>query len=80
VLREKTERPEAVAAGAVKLVGTDPDRIVGEAERLLDFPAAYGRMAQVRHPYGDGHASRRIREALEAYFAPAGRSANMAAD
>ena len=80
VLREKTERPEAVAAGGVKLVGTDVDRIVHEAERLLDFPSAYRHMAQVRNPYGDGHASRRIREAIEAYFAPAGRAAGAAAD
>jgi UDP-N-acetylglucosamine 2-epimerase (non-hydrolysing) len=69
VLREKTERPEAVEAGGVMLVGTDADRIVREAERLLDSPVEYRHMAQVRNPYGDGRASGRIQTALEAYFA-----------
>jgi UDP-N-acetylglucosamine 2-epimerase len=64
VTRDTTERPEAVAAGAVKLVGTDPDRIVGEAERLLTDENAYARMSNVQNPYGDGHASERIRECL----------------
>lgn len=68
VLREKTERPEAVAAGSVKLVGTDPGRIVAEAERLLDDEAEYLRMARIHNPYGDGHASERIREAIAAYI------------
>lgn len=68
VMREKTERPEAVAAGTVKLVGTDPDRIVAEAERLLEDEAEYGRMARIHNPYGDGRASGRIRQAIEAYF------------
>jgi len=69
VMREKTERPEAVAAGTVKLVGTDADRIVREAVCLLDDEAEYSRMACVHNPYGDGHASDRIRQAVEAYFA-----------
>jgi UDP-N-acetylglucosamine 2-epimerase (non-hydrolysing) len=69
VMREKTERPEAVAAGTVKLVGTDADRIVFEATRLLDDEAEYSRMARIHNPYGDGRASDRIREAVEAYFA-----------
>src|ERR1700733_1134548 len=56
VMREKTERPEAVAAGTVKLVGTDADSIVREAERLLDDKAEYGRMARIHNPYGDGRA------------------------
>jgi UDP-N-acetylglucosamine 2-epimerase (non-hydrolysing) len=73
VLREKTERPEAVEAGGVKLVGADADRIVREAERLLDSPAEYRGMAQVRNPYGDGHASGRIRQAIEGFFALAGQ-------
>jgi len=68
VMREKTERPEAVAAGTVKLVGTDADRIVLEAERLLNDQAEYMRMARIHNPYGDGHASERIREAIAAYF------------
>jgi UDP-N-acetylglucosamine 2-epimerase (non-hydrolysing) len=68
VMREKTERPEAVAAGTVKLVGTDADRIVSEAGRLLDNAAEYARMARMHNPYGDGRASDRIREAIAAYF------------
>ena len=64
VLREKTERPEAVDAGCVKLVGTDRDRIVGEVSRLLDDPAAHASMAQAINPYGDGLAARRIVSSL----------------
>jgi UDP-N-acetylglucosamine 2-epimerase (non-hydrolysing) len=60
VLREKTERPEAVKAGTVKLVGTDEDRIVSEAAILLDDCTAYNEMARVHNPYGDGAASARI--------------------
>jgi UDP-N-acetylglucosamine 2-epimerase (non-hydrolysing) len=66
VLREKTERPEAVEAGTVKLVGTDERRIVGEATRLLDDQAEYARMTRVHNPYGDGRACERIAEALAA--------------
>jgi UDP-N-acetylglucosamine 2-epimerase (non-hydrolysing) len=69
VLREKTERPEAVEAGTVKLVGTDEDRIVAEATRLLDDPLEYARMTRVHNPYGDGQASRRISEILGKWFA-----------
>jgi UDP-N-acetylglucosamine 2-epimerase (non-hydrolysing) len=69
VMREKTERPEAVAAGTVKLVGTDADRIVRETERLLDDEAEYARMSRIHNPYGDGRASGRIRQAIETYFA-----------
>ena len=64
VMRDVTERPEAVAAGAVRLVGTDPDRIVGEATALLDGQAASAAFAPHRNPYGDGHASARIAAAL----------------
>ena len=60
VLRNTTERPEGVAAGAAKLVGTEPQRIVGEAVRLLDDRAAYAAMASVPNPYGDGRAAARI--------------------
>jgi UDP-N-acetylglucosamine 2-epimerase len=60
VLREKTERPEAVSAGTARLVGTSERRIVDEAERLLDDPNAYQRMARRHNPYGDGKASRLI--------------------
>jgi UDP-N-acetylglucosamine 2-epimerase (non-hydrolysing) len=60
VLRDKTERPEAVDAGTVRLVGTDTARIVREAELLLDDPAAYQGMSHIHNPYGDGHACERI--------------------
>jgi len=64
VLREKTERPEAVEAGTARLVGTDADRIVRETEILLDDEAEYARRSRVHNPYGDGHASERIRDVL----------------
>jgi UDP-N-acetylglucosamine 2-epimerase (non-hydrolysing) len=64
VLRSVTERPEGVEAGALKLVGADTQVIVREATRLLDDPAAYAQMAKSVNPYGDGHASERIVEAL----------------
>lgn len=60
VLRTTTERPEAVSAGAVKLVGVDEDAIVDAATTLLTDPAAYARMAHAVNPYGDGLASSRI--------------------
>ena len=66
VLRQKTERPEAVEAGTVKLVGTDEDRIVREASRLLDDMAEYKRMTRIHNPYGDGHACPRIADILAA--------------
>jgi UDP-N-acetylglucosamine 2-epimerase (non-hydrolysing) len=66
VLRDKTERPEAVQAGTVRLVGTDPARIVANAAELLDDPAVYHRMARAHNPYGDGKASQRIAELLPA--------------
>ena len=64
VLREVTERPEAVEAGVARLVGTDPNRIVYETERLLDDADVYAAMAQAVNPYGDGRASERIGNAL----------------
>ncbi len=64
VMREVTERTEAVAAGTVKLVGTDTAAIVERATILLDDPAAYRKMALVANPYGDGQAARRIAEVL----------------
>ena len=64
VLRETTERPEGVEAGTLKLVGTESSRIVEEAKRLLDNPAAYAQMSKAANPYGDGHAAERIIEAL----------------
>jgi UDP-N-acetylglucosamine 2-epimerase (non-hydrolysing) len=67
VLREVTERPEGVAAGVLKLVGTDPQRIFNEARRLLEDPAAYRAMAGAQNPFGDGHAAERIVTALQSY-------------
>jgi UDP-N-acetylglucosamine 2-epimerase len=64
VLRDETERPEAVAAGVVHLVGTDDQRIVAEATRLLDEPQYYASMARGVSPYGDGHAAERIVDIL----------------
>lgn len=64
VLRESTERPEAVELGAARLAGANRDRIVYEVSRLLDDEHAYRAMAAVPNPYGDGRASRRIVEAL----------------
>lgn len=69
VMRESTERPEAVDAGTVKLVGTDSCRIVGEAARLLDDQAEYCRMTRIHNPYGDGHASERIAALIGRYLA-----------
>ncbi|MBK5944775.1 UDP-N-acetylglucosamine 2-epimerase (non-hydrolyzing) [Halorhodospira halophila] len=64
VTRETTERPEAVSAGTVRLVGTDVERIVGETTQLLDDPARYRDMARAHNPYGDGKATERIVERL----------------
>ena len=68
VMREKTERPEAVLAGTVKLVGTDQRRIVNEASLLLDNRTAYDAMARVHNPYGDGQASARITELIHSFL------------
>lgn len=65
VMRDTTERPEALDAGTVKLVGTDYDRIVNEVSRLLDDNAYYNRMSQAINPYGDGTASQRIVQTIE---------------
>jgi len=64
VMRDTTERPEAVDAGTVKLVGTNPEKIRNEALRLLDNDGAYQAMARSLNPYGDGNASLRIAQAL----------------
>lgn len=68
VLREVTERPEAVATGVVRLVGTDPRRIRAAVETLLDDRAAYAAMARHAFPFGDGTAARRIADAIEAWM------------
>jgi UDP-N-acetylglucosamine 2-epimerase (non-hydrolysing) len=64
VLRETTERPEGVAAGTLKIVGTETNQIIREAQRLLDDPTAYAEMAKAANPYGDGHTAERIVDAL----------------
>ena len=64
VMRNVTERPEAVEAGTVKLVGTDRQRIVSMVGEVLRDPVVYQRMGQAHNPYGDGHASRRIAQVL----------------
>jgi UDP-N-acetylglucosamine 2-epimerase (non-hydrolysing) len=69
VLREETERPEAVEQGVVKLVGTNYERIVDEAQQLLDDESAYRAMARGVSPYGDGHAAERIVKTLREHFA-----------
>jgi UDP-N-acetylglucosamine 2-epimerase (non-hydrolysing) len=69
VMRECTERPEAVEAGTVKLVGTATDRIVREATRLLEDDSEYQRMSRIHNPYGDGHSAERIVTAIRDYLA-----------
>jgi UDP-N-acetylglucosamine 2-epimerase (non-hydrolysing) len=69
VLRDKTERPEAVHAGTVKLVGTDTGRILNEAGILLDDSAEYDRRSRAHNPYGDGHASPRIADRILTWHA-----------
>ncbi|GGG64149.1 UDP-N-acetyl glucosamine 2-epimerase [Kocuria dechangensis] len=68
VMRENTERPEAVHAGTVKLIGTDEERIVAEVDALLNDPAAYAAMANAVNPYGDGRAAERTLAAIEQMF------------
>lgn len=68
VLRRETERPEAVAAGTVKLAGVEYEQIVRLASELLEQPSAYERMARAVNPYGDGNACRRIADAIEWHF------------
>lgn len=68
VLRDVTERPEAVDAGTVKLVGTDVEKIVNEANDLLNNVDSYNRMSKAINPYGDGIASQRIADAILKYF------------
>ena len=68
VMRDTTERPEALDAGTVKLVGTDYDKIVGEVSALLTDQAAYEQMSKAINPYGDGLACGRIKEFLSGYI------------
>lgn len=64
VLRDTTERPEGVAAGTLKLVGTDPQAVKEQMNALLNDPAKYAEMTQAQNPYGDGHAAARILDAI----------------
>ena len=68
VLRTETERPEAVTAGTVKIVGTDKNTIIEEATKLLTDEKAYAEMSKAANPYGDGNACERIVEAILYYF------------
>jgi len=74
VLRDRTERPEAIEAGVAKLVGTNGDRVVAEASQLLDDPVLYAAMAVGGSPYGDGRAAPRIAEILREHFDTNGNS------
>jgi UDP-N-acetylglucosamine 2-epimerase (non-hydrolysing) len=67
VMREVTERPEALATGVVRLIGTDPEAMRAEVARLFDDPSAYAAAARAVFPYGDGHAAERIADAIEAW-------------
>lgn len=68
VTRDTTERPEAVSAGTARLVGTDPDRVYAEVDRLLTSKQAYQAMAKAVNPYGDGRAAQRTVGAIEHMF------------
>jgi UDP-N-acetylglucosamine 2-epimerase (non-hydrolysing) len=70
VMRETTERPEGIAAGTAKLVGTDPDALFAEGERLLTDTDAYEAMARAVNPYGDGRSAARIAQILLEHFGP----------
>jgi UDP-N-acetylglucosamine 2-epimerase len=71
-MRNRTERPESVAAGTSLLVGTTTEAIVNAAERLLDDKEVWSSMAQVNTVYGDGHASGRIVDAVESLLSVPG--------
>jgi UDP-N-acetylglucosamine 2-epimerase (non-hydrolysing) len=64
VMRDTTERPEAVEAGTVKLVGTDIGKIVESVQELLEDEIVYNRMTRAHNPYGDGKACQRIRQTI----------------
>ncbi|MFD2796812.1 non-hydrolyzing UDP-N-acetylglucosamine 2-epimerase [Promicromonospora vindobonensis] len=70
VMRDNTERPEAVEAGTARLIGTAEERIVGEVNRLLTNERAYAAMAQAVNPYGDGHSAGRVLDATARMLAP----------
>lgn len=77
VLRDTTERPEAVTAGTVKLIGTDRQRVYTEARQLLTDAAEYSRMAESCNPYGDGQAARRIIQAVLYHYGMADARPNL---
>jgi UDP-N-acetylglucosamine 2-epimerase (non-hydrolysing) len=70
VMRDNTERPEAVEAGTARLIGTAEERVVAEVNRLLTNEAAYAAMAQAVNPYGDGHSAKRVLDATARVLAP----------
>jgi UDP-N-acetylglucosamine 2-epimerase (non-hydrolysing) len=70
VMRDNTERPEAVEAGTARLIGTAEERVVAEVNRLLTNEAAYAAMAQAVNPYGDGHSAQRVLDATARVLAP----------
>jgi UDP-N-acetylglucosamine 2-epimerase (non-hydrolysing) len=78
VMRENTERPEAVEAGTVKLIGTDEERVVSEVRTLLDDPEAYAAMANAVNPYGDGQAAPRTLAAIRQLLGIGQRAADFA--
>jgi len=71
VLRETTERQEAIDSGVAKLVGTDPETILREASKLLTRSSAHRKMASRKNPFGDGKASARIAKILARQLKPA---------
>ncbi len=77
VIRETTERPEALDTGTVRLVGTDPDRIMQAISELHDDPQAYRSIARPVFPYGDGHAAKRVVDALRRRLMPGDQTASM---
>lgn len=68
VLRDNTERPEGLAAGTLRCIGTDTDSVIREMENLMQDTEAYRQMAEAENPFGDGNASRRIVDAVRKYF------------
>jgi len=70
VMRETTERPEGVAAGTLKLVGTETSHIVQEAKRLLGDESEYAKMSKASNPYGDGHTADRVNNATHVELFP----------
>src|SRR5699024_3019990 len=80
VMRENTERPEAVVAGTVKLIGTHPQRLVDEVSLLMDSEAAYDGMANAVNPYGDGRAAERTIAAIRWKFAGGEKPSDFSAE